>query len=470
LAMAYPLAFLVFWRATSGRALALALGVLWILYAGLIVVFSVHSNAGLILAMLITLGLLWKLDGWRGYRERLARLAILAAGWIVIALFFSLDLPANPHRPCIFRQAFASNRLAFGWESRVFIWDTTLEMIRQKPWLGVGAGNFEYRFPSTHSPLVLANPRLAPMAGSWTNAAHNDLLQSWAELGVAGPALLLLLFILTFIALSRGMRPDGDRDKTDGRIAALAALAAFAVDMQMSFPLEMAHSSLILMMIAGLSIVLAPDQVGYRFPDLCFEYDWGRLTAELATFRRPGAIRMEPRPHPRLAIAVGLLLCLPLVALEFRADERRLASDIEYRRAAEARDQAYAMAQVAGPYSLEVETAFGVADERFRRALALWPNNHDCRSAYSEMLVREGRGAEALEQISIVMKRLNAWELHLRKARALWEIGDRETARREAKRAFDMKPAEAARMPRLAAWAMGKAPASDGLAAELQIP
>jgi tetratricopeptide (TPR) repeat protein len=161
-----------------------------------------------------------------------------------------------------------------------------------------------------------------------------------------------------------------------------------------------------------------------------------------------------------------------LAAVALRGAARKQASDIVYRAADEARQRAFALAAQGAPsgaFSPEALAAFQAADERFQTALRLWPDHHNCRSAYSEMLVRQGRGREALEQIDRVMRRLNAWELPLRRARALWLMGEREAARREARQAFEIKPVEALLRPRAAAWARGEAPATDDLAGELDI-
>jgi O-antigen ligase len=469
LAMAYPLAFVVFLRAKKSWSRSLGLALLWLVYAALIVCFSVHSNIGLVVAMLLTLWWLWRRHGWAWFRARTGRIALLAAGWLAIALFFSLDLPGNPRRPGVFRQAFASERLAFGWPSRVFIWETSLEIVNQNRWLGVGSGNFEFAFPSTHSPLVLADPDLQWMAGSWTNAAHNSLLQAWAELGILGPAILLALFLLAFRSLGGAPR-RGEDFEAHARIAALAALTALAVHAQMNFPLQMAPASLWLVMIAALAAVLEPrPEEGVGLPDLCLDYDWGRVGVEQATFGRPAAIRIEPRPAPLLALSVAALLCLPLCLWQFHGATRKQAADVAYRSAALTRDYAKSLARPSGGLSPEADQAFRQADARFQQALELWPDHHDCRSAYSDMLVVWGRGEEALEQVDRVAERLNAWELHLRRAAALLILERPDEARAEARAAFDMKPSEAARLGNAAAWAHGQGEATGAVWSELGV-
>lgn len=78
-------------------------------------------------------------------------------------------------------------------ESRLPVWFSALQIIRDHIWLGSGFGSFflmygEYRLPSDR--------------GSSGLMAHNDLLQFWAELGFVAPlifAALLLAFAVRFI-------------------------------------------------------------------------------------------------------------------------------------------------------------------------------------------------------------------------------------------------------------------------------
>lgn len=68
--------------------------------------------------------------------------------------------------------------------SRFYIWESSWEMIKATPWLGVGAGMFWLVYPQYRSPLDLS-------AGFYV---HNDYLQVWIENGL--PALILLCMLL----------------------------------------------------------------------------------------------------------------------------------------------------------------------------------------------------------------------------------------------------------------------------------
>lgn len=75
-------------------------------------------------------------------------------------------------------------------EQRLSYWKTTLDMIRDNPWFGVGWGAYESAYP-----------RYMILGGYPVKLAHNNYLQVWAETGIAGLNLFLgiwLIFLYTF--------------------------------------------------------------------------------------------------------------------------------------------------------------------------------------------------------------------------------------------------------------------------------
>lgn len=79
----------------------------------------------------------------------------------------------------------------FSWsanEDRVTIWQTAVTMIRDHPWLGVGPGNFGLAFD-----FYKKVPNMVAAS------AHNIILTTWAESGIAA-VLFLLLFVTELIA------------------------------------------------------------------------------------------------------------------------------------------------------------------------------------------------------------------------------------------------------------------------------
>ena len=100
---------------------------------------------------------------------------------------------------------------------RLRLWQATLSMIRDHPWLGVGLDNFLYQYRGRYIlPDAWQEPDLSH--------PHNWLLDHWARLGVFGAAVgawLQVAFWRTALPLRRLRDPDG-------RALALGAMGAMA--------------------------------------------------------------------------------------------------------------------------------------------------------------------------------------------------------------------------------------------------
>lgn len=448
------------------RTLVLALVALWLHAAALIVCWSVHSNLSLLLASGFAAWLLFRRGGHALHFRRRGRWAVLVAGWVAVVLFLALDHPANPHGSHvwgeaaeaqyraagiappeggfsggIFSQAFASPRWVAGWETRVAIWLTTLEIIRHHTWLGTGAGTFTHVYPATISGLVQADPALAPYAGSWTNAAHQDLLQAWAELGIPGAFLLVLLVAVSI--KQHWERLDALPGPGNRVILSLslAAIVAICLQSMMNFPLQLPVSLVLFLSLLGVPFLLparggeqadlyvpverhyGPLALGIKMKNMAFPTEFSiRWVGEGRSLAAGGAV------------IVGAL-CLGGAWLSLTP----LRADIAYREVRELKLRADARGMTAS----DAEAIFAGAE----RVLAIWPRHVDCRSAYQDALLEMGRHAQVVEQTPKVLARLNAIEVHERRALALEALGRHDEAMADWDEVFRRRPAYGHRHP-----------------------
>ncbi len=125
---------------------------------------------------------------------------------------------------------------------RLLIWDATINMISDAPWLGHGLGTFGLKFPE-YQAEVLSQPSMAAFIpnASFTTYAHNDYLQLWAELGVFGFAAFVALI---WIVLKRG--------KTLARdplvLGFWAAIISILVNAAVAFPFHLPTTLMLFVM------------------------------------------------------------------------------------------------------------------------------------------------------------------------------------------------------------------------------
>lgn len=386
--------------------------------AGLIVSYSVGSNLGLIVGALLMIGLVWRYLGLRWFTARPRRWVAMFALWAGLVLFFNLDIAVNPHRPGILQQGFGSERWREGAPTRVVIWAQTAAMIRQHPWLGVGTGNFTYIYPEMDAERVRTDPELAPYRGKWTNAAHNDLMQAWAEHGLPGLLLLIGVIVASFRTALRRLSESEDEGILT-RVTLAGLLAALLAQAHMNFVLQ--HPAGLLGFFAILAAIVAERDMRTRqtgMPPLINQTGPFDVTVVWETMRRPTGLGLGIRCNPAVMHAAHVALLAGALAWAAWCT-RPVIAQREYRRAMNA-------------------LMFGdgeAAIEHFETGLRLHPGAVDLRSRYSDVLIHQfGEPELGLEQLAIVRRRLNGNELWLREAHALAMLGREDEAERALER------------------------------------
>lgn len=412
LAILFPMNFLLYLNARGKPREIFTLFTLSVSYAALVVCWSVQSNLGLIIAALFLLYCLIRFKSrWFWKRKRL-RLTVLLAAFIVITIFYSVPHPLNPHSPSIFKQAFSSERWKYGGESRLVIWAQSLEIVRNNPWLGTGAGNLTYVYPSQQSPFLTDDESMLKYIGQYTNSAHNEILQSWSELGVAGPALLFILLVVLFRALWKDIEDTSVVNRCI-RIGAVCALICAIPPAMMAYPLRLPSTLLLFFGIAAIPVILVPTtrrlSENIQIP---VEFRWRnvRIDVFMENFSKPvgGSFSMTMKPwKARIFIIVtGLLIFAWIVPSTFP-----LISDTLFKRGKTVTEAYYR--------GLASRKQAEEAADDMRRALKWWPQHHDCRSTLGQLLFRLGKFKEAEIQLRKTLERLQAAEIHEFLARSL---------------------------------------------------
>lgn len=144
-------------------------------------------------------------------------------------------------------------------QHRLLAWQKTINLIQDHPILGVGSGNWKIHLASTGVHPYWLNPEVDR---EWIfTRAHNDWLESTAELGLIGGLLYLVwLIYLVFLSL---------KIASPAKYFALATLAIFAVIASLDFPKERAEFALLMATLTVLIHYYQPDKT-YPFSGLKF--------------------------------------------------------------------------------------------------------------------------------------------------------------------------------------------------------
>jgi O-antigen ligase len=213
-----------------------------VLFVGL--VFS-RSRMGIVSAVVSTL-LLFTLiatSGRRRVNAALLAIVFLSAGiWMVVWI--------GPE-PVIARFGALGQEYPGSGQSRWGIWQDTLQLIRQHPWLGSGLGTFAIAYPSVQTALL-----------SWfVDHAHNDYLQLASEVGLP---MALLFFGAVFSLLARSNRRFRMGESRFDRAIALGcfgAIVAILLHSLTDFNLYIRANALVFAVVLGLAYANSPKEM-----------------------------------------------------------------------------------------------------------------------------------------------------------------------------------------------------------------
>ncbi len=316
-------------------------------------------------------------------RTRLPRLRMSGRRWripAVLVLVLMAALPLSDRVRGLAKDGFyrGVQLLSFNLGEvsfRPLLWRKTIEMVREHPLLGVGAGNFVVEFPRFERQAA-AKPH-----------AHNDALQVLAELGLPGLALYLGLFASLAVMLASVLCSACEQRAWFVAAAATGSVVVFGVVGQFEVPFALAATAGLLAVLIGVAGALT------------------RLGGEGAAPAAPAGRARRP------VAALTLLTCVPALIvtaihvpgswLTARAQERAAAGDLDTAEAL------YARVSALGTGSHVPERMLGLLDlqrgagesalEHFRAARVLWPFSSELAEDEGDALMLLGRHDEAVE-------------------------------------------------------------------------
>jgi len=183
--------------------------------------------------------------------RKLAIYTSLIAGVIFISLF---SLSRFDTSETITKQVSWIKKTPFGSvKERLDLWEASLKMIKDKPLTGQGAGNWAIVLPKYYNEEIRVNKQ----ENLFTNfqRAHNDYLQTAAEIGLIGLFFYLLVFASSIYYLIKVLKYGNEKDRLFSATL-LFSLISYLVISFFSFPKERIDSSIIITTILALSIAL----------------------------------------------------------------------------------------------------------------------------------------------------------------------------------------------------------------------
>ncbi len=136
------------------------------------------------------------------------------------------------------------------FKERLLLWDNTWRMIKDHPFAGVGAGNWQIYFPHYGLQQFLSTNYLISDGYTTFQRPHNDFLWVFAETGLLGFLFYLLFFIGLLFTVVIGFAKSTGKEKWFW-LSVFFALLIYVFNAAFDFPLERSEHQLLFVMLAA---------------------------------------------------------------------------------------------------------------------------------------------------------------------------------------------------------------------------
>src|SRR5665648_506546 len=198
LALLFTIAFSFFLIETKKINKILFEVVLLINYTGIIVCHTRAIWAALLFSLLLFGYLLSHFKIHKVLKDNKKWLIILFSLFLLITLIYSTDNPFNRSSITAAERAISAfDMQGSSLRSRLLIWQSTINMIKDRPLFGLGLGTFPLYYLNYQADFLQKNPNYFKFSGK-AGEAHNEYLQLGAETGIIGLLVFMLIIVIFY--------------------------------------------------------------------------------------------------------------------------------------------------------------------------------------------------------------------------------------------------------------------------------
>jgi len=192
-----------------------------ILYATLMICQSRGIWISISLTVILAIYIIFRFKLLKVFKENKKWLVLLLITFLVITVTYSTDNPLNKSVLTVPQRALSTfDEKDPSINTRLLMWKTTLEMIKDRPVFGSGIGTFKMNYLIYQAYFLESNPYYIKYSGK-AGEAHNEYPQMWAELGIVGLFLFLSIIYFFYNLFEKSLpllRNAVDLDPHNGRI------------------------------------------------------------------------------------------------------------------------------------------------------------------------------------------------------------------------------------------------------------
>jgi len=257
--MIFPLIFSYFLLEKQKRKKLVYFIVLSIIYATLMICQSRGIWISISLTVIFAIYIIIKFKLFGIFHKNKKWLTFLLITFLIITIIYSTDNPLNKSAITVPQRALSTlDEQDPSINTRLLMWRTTFEMIKDKPIFGLGIGTFRMNYLDYQAQLLRENQdyiKYYTKAGE----AHNEYLQMWAELGIIGLGLFLLIFYFIFHTVFNFYKRSKNSEDRLIILGLITGITCFMIHSLFTFALHVPVLGAIFFIIVGLTVTFAED-------------------------------------------------------------------------------------------------------------------------------------------------------------------------------------------------------------------
>ena len=209
-----------------------------IIYITLMICQSRGIWISIISTVLIGIFLIYKFKLFKIFQENQKRLILLLISFLIITIIYSTDNPLNKSAITVTQRAISTfDEQDPSINARLLIWQAAFNMIKDKPILGSGIGTFKMNYLNYQAKIIKDNPYYLKLSGN-AREAHNECLQMWAELGIVGLGLFLLMFYFFYKTVFIFLKSKLNIENKIIALGLFMGITCFLIHSLFAFPLH----------------------------------------------------------------------------------------------------------------------------------------------------------------------------------------------------------------------------------------
>lgn len=255
LAMIFPVVFSYFLLEQTKKNKMIYFFLLSILYTTLMICQSRGIWISISLTVILAIYIIIKFKFCEIFKRNKKWLFLLLITFLIITIIYSTDNPLNKSAITVPQRAMSTfDEQDPSINTRLLIWKTTFEMIKDKPILGSGIGTFKINYLIYQAEFLKNNPYYIQYSGK-ARDAHNEYLQMWSETGIIGLGIFIGIILMFYSLIIDYLKKNNNDQEKIIVFGLVSGITCFLIHCFFTFPLHVPALGVTFFALLGLTAI-----------------------------------------------------------------------------------------------------------------------------------------------------------------------------------------------------------------------